>query len=303
MIVNIIDEVRGRLSLSLLCGVLCCMPQQAQALNGGNLECSMPGYPASGYRFQPSEAINVEFSGTCTIRRTFPYAAGMNAEITLLSGTNPANLIFVDPTSMTVVPTHPLGQFTGICLGGACQRLLINTVVRYRYSLMGVAPSTTGARQTQVKLGVTSLNYLAWAEWFLEMPFNYTVYIPACSLSSPSSVNLSFGTINSADLSNQVQSTTVSVTCPSAVQATVTLAPSQAVVSATTGVSRTTLAGLNMQALWTDTSNPVNFTSPRYMQLRAGSNNVNLSFKPQLAAGQSPAGAFQSQYTLTIDYR
>jgi len=303
MIVNIIDEVRVRLSLALLCGVLCCMPQHAQALIGGNLDCSTPGYPTFGYRFQPGEAISVEFSGTCTIRRAFPFAAGVNTNITYLSGSNHATLLFVDPSSWTYVPVLPLGQYSGTCLGGTCQRLPINTVVRYRYNLVGTAPRTTGTRQTLVQPGVTSLNYLAWAQWFLEMPFNYTVYNPACTLSSPSSVNLSFGTISSADLSNQKQSTTVSVNCPASVQATATLSPSQAVVSASTGVSRTTLAGLNMQARWDDNNTPVPLNSPRTLQLRQGSNSLILGFTPQLEAGQSPAGAFQSQYTLTIDYR
>ena len=154
-----------------------------------------------------------------------------------------------------------------------------------------------------ISVGVTSFGFLNYAEWFHSVWFVYNVRASGCTLGSPGTVNLSFGSISSGDLNNQMQSTSVSVNCQSAVQATVSLVPSQAMVSATTGVSRTTLAGLNMQALWTDSGNPVNFTSPRNMPMRAGANDVNLSFKPQLAAGQSPAGAFQSQYTLTIDYR
>lgn len=296
-------NIRKRMTLALWAGVLCCLSFQAQALIGGNVECGTPGYPTYGYRFQPGEAINIEYSGTCTIRRAFPYAAGVNTSITYGTGYNHAALQFVDPSSWTVMPLLDIGQFSGICLGGTCQQLPINTVVRYRYNLVGTAPRTTGTRNVQVRIGVTSLNYLAWAEWFLDMPFMYTVYTPACTLSSPSAVNLRFGTISNADLSSQVQSTTVSVTCATAVQATATLRPSQAVVSATTGVSRTTLAGLNMQAIWTDSYNPVDFSGVRNLQLKTGSNNVNLSFKPQPVAGQSPTGAFQSQYTLTIDYR
>ncbi|WDU60714.1 fimbrial protein [Pseudomonas poae] len=296
-------NIPRRLTLALLAGLLCGLSFQAQALIGGNVDCGTPGYPTFGYRFQPGEAINVEYSATCTIRRAFPYAAGVNTSVTYGSGYNHAALQFVDPSSWTYVPLLDIGQFSGVCLGGTCQRLPINTVVRYRYNLVGTAPRTTGTRNVQVRIGVTSLNYLAWAEWFLDMPFVYTVYTPACTLSSPSAVNLRFGTISNADVSSQVQSTSVSVTCAAAVQATATLVPSQAVVSATTGVSRTTLAGLNMQAIWTDSYNPVNFTSPRNLQLKTGSNAINLSFKPQLVAGQSPTGAFQSQYTLTINYR
>ncbi|WP_460952600.1 fimbrial protein [Pseudomonas marginalis] len=296
-------NILNRMTLALWAGVLCCLSFQAQALIGGNVECGTPGSPIYGYRFQPGEAINIEYSEKCTIRRAFPYAAGVNTSITYGTGYNHADLQFVDPSRWTVMPLLDIGQFSGICLGGTCQRLPINTVVPYRYRLMGTAPRTTGTRYVQVRIGVTSLNYLAWGEWFLDLPFVYTVYTPACTLSSPSAVNLRFGTISNADLSSQVQSATVSVTCPTAVQATATLRPSQAVVSATTGVSRTTLAGLNMQAIWTDSYNPVDFSGVRNLQLKTGSNNVNLSFKPQPVAGQSPTGAFQSQYTLTIDYR
>lgn len=298
-----IVKTRSRLLVALLAGLLCGLSFQAQALIGGNINCSAPGYPTLGYRFTPGQAIDVEYSGTCTIRVAFPYAAGINSSVTYGTGFNHAALQFVDPSSWTYVPLLDIGQFSGICLGGTCRRLPINTVVNYSYNLRGTAPTTTGTRNVLVKLGVTSLNFLAWAEWFVDMPFMYTVYTPACRLSSPGAVNLRFGNISNADLNNQVQSTTVSVTCAAAAQATATLTPSQAVVSATTGVSRTTLAGLNMQAIWTDSSNPVNFTSPRNLQLKTGSNSVNLSFKPQLVAGQSPTGAFQSQYTLTINYR
>ncbi|NWD74515.1 fimbrial protein [Pseudomonas gingeri] len=286
----------------LLSTWLGCLSLQAHALVGGNVDCSMPGYPTFGYRFTPGEAINVEYAGTCTIRRAFPYAAGINTSVSYGTGANHATLRFADPASSTYVPLLDLGQFSGICLGGACQKLPINSVVRYRYNLIGTAPRTTGTRTLQVRIGVTSLNYPTYAEWFVDMPFVYTVFAPACTLSSPSSVSLRFGAISNAGLRNQVQSTSVSLSCKASAQANITLAPSQAVVSATTGVSRTSLAGLNMQALWTDSGNPVNFTSQRYMPLRSGSNNVNLSFIPQLEAGKSPTGAFQSQYTLTINY-
>lgn len=299
---NILGKTHAGLMLALVCAVLSGLPQSAHALIGGNLECSMPGYPSNGYRFTPGQEIDIAYTGTCTIRRAFPYAAGMNAQIAYMSGADQARLRFVDPYNNTYMLELPLGQYGGSCLGGPCRPLPLNTVVPYRYRLVGTAPRTTGRRYVQLYLGVTSHNYANWAEWFMQYPFNYTVYLPACSLSSPSSVDLSFGTISSADLSNQKQSTSVSVTCPAAVQATATLVPSQAVVSASDGVSRTTLAGLNMQARWGDNT-PVNLNSPRTLQLRQGSNSLGLGFTPQLESGQSPAGAFQSQYTLTIDYR
>ncbi len=285
----------------LLLGLL--LPLQAHAFIAGNLECRVAGMNLDGYNFTAGEQMAVPLDGTCTVKRAFPNSARLNVSITPQSGTNPATLYIMNFYDKNYLPELPLGAYSGACLGGPCVRRPINTQIPYTYYISGKAPDTPGRRAAFVSLGVTSYGYPNYAEWFQTVWFVYNVAAAGCTLSSPSAVNLSFGSISSGDLSNQTQSTSVSVNCRSAVQATITLVPSQAVVSATTGVSRTTLNGLNMQALWTDTRNPVNFSSPRYMQMGVGNNNINLSFQPQLAAGQSPAGTFQSQYTLTIDYR
>ncbi|WP_330208232.1 MULTISPECIES: fimbrial protein [Pseudomonas] len=303
MIVKATHKVRGRLMLALLCAVLSCLSQQAHALVEGNLNCTVPGVPSGGYTFTPGQAIRIVFEGTCTVRRAFPYSAGLNTRINYMSGPNQAPLRWSDPYNNIYLYDLNIGQYSRNCLGGYCRPLPLNTVVPYRYILVGTAPQTAGTRWIGVLLGVTSENWLGYGEWFLNTGFSYTVVPPACSLSSPGSVNLRFGSISNSDLNNQMQSTTVSIKCSAQMRANVYLLPNQTVVSPTTGVTRTSLAGLNMQALWTDTLNPVNFTTPRFMQLRVGSNDVNLSFKPQLAAGQSPTGAFQSQYTLNIDYQ
>ena len=284
--------------------VLGWLSPQAQAFISGSIKCSLSGYPSNGYEFAAGAEMKVPFSGTCTAVRTYPSGAGTNLEITAISGTSPANLQVLDPYSNTYMLQLPLGSWGAACLGGTCAPILAGRSVSYVYYVVGTAPSTPGRRTARVKLGVTSTGgWQAYAEWFHEWLFIYNVRAVSCSLSSPSAVNLKFGTISSANLSAVSQSTSVSLNCPSSMRANVTLTPSQSVVSANTGVSRTTLAGLNMQAIWTDSGNPVVFTSPRAMVLRAGSNSVNLSFKPQLEAGKSPAGAFQSQYTLNINYQ
>lgn len=303
MIVKIMGRARAWRVLALWCIVLSGLSQPAQALIEGNLNCLHPGIPVNGYTFTPGQAISIAFESTCTVTRAFPYSARLNSQIDYMSGSDPAQLRLTDPYNHIYLSDLPLGQLSGSCLGGSCRRLPLNTVVPYRYVLVGTAPRTPGVRYATIKLGVTSQNYLGYGEWFMNALFRYRVVPPACSLSSPGTVDLRFGSINSANLSSEMQSTTVSIQCSSTLRAAVYLIPNQAVVSATTGVARTSLAGLNMQALWTDTRNPVNFTSPRYMQLGVGSNNVNLSFKPQPVAGQSPVGTFQAQYTLNIDYQ
>ncbi|MGY2410015.1 fimbrial protein [Pseudomonas pergaminensis] len=285
----------------LMLGLL--LPLRAHALIDGNLECRVAGLNLDGYTFTAGQRMAVPLDGTCTVKRAFPNSARLNLSITPQSGTNPAKLSVMNFYDKNYLQEIPLGSYSGACLGGPCVRRALNTQIPYTYYISGIAPDTPGRRAAFISLGVTSYGYPNYAEWFVTVWFVYNVAATGCTLSSPGAVNLSFGSISSDDLSNQTQSTSVSVNCRSAVQATVSLVPSQAVVSATTGVTRTTLEGLNMQARWTDTRNPVNFTSPRYMQMGVGNNNINLSFQPQLAPGQSPAGAFQSQYTLTIDYR
>ena len=292
------------LKLMTLVVLGCLLPPQAQALISGSINCSISGYPANGYEFAAGADIKVPFSGSCTALRTYPISAGTNLEITQISGIAPANLRVLDPYSNTYMAQLPLGSYGPSCLGGSCVPLWAGRSVSYVYYIVGTAPSTPGRRTARVKLGVTSTGgWQAYAEWIHELLFTYNVRAVSCTLSSPSAVNLNFGTISSANLGAATQSTSVSVTCPTTMRAAVTLTPSQAVVSANTGVSRTSLSGLNMQAIWSDSGNPVNFNTPRAMLLSAGSNSVNLTFRPQLEAGQSPAGAFQSQYTLNINYQ
>ncbi len=281
----------------------CLLPLKAHALIGGNLSCTVTGSNTSGYTFAPGADINVAFSGTCTVRRLFPRGAATNLQIRNTSGSNPATLRVADRYNNIYMSELPLGSFSTACLGGPCARLPVGTQIPYTYYIIGKAPNTPGTRITLVNLGVTSIGFANYAEWIHPVMFTYVVRAPSCALSSPGTVNLRFGAISNASLSDQRQSTSVSINCASETRASVSLVPSQRIVSATTGVSATSLAGLNMQALWTDTFNPVNFQTPRTMQLGVGSNAVNLSFKPQLAAGQAPIGAFQSQYTLNIDYQ
>lgn len=279
------------------------LPLDAQALIDGSWDCNVSGSNLSGYTFAAGAEMKVPFSGTCTAKRVFPGGAYPTLQITNSSGSNPARLYGLDPYSNTYMSTLPLGNYGADCLGGRCAWIPVGGKVSYTYYIGGTAPSTPGRRIARVTLGVTAIGYPNYAEWIHMTTFIYNVAAVSCTLSSPSAVNLKFGTISSANLSAVSQSTSVSLNCPSSMRANVTLTPSQSVVSANTGVSRTTLAGLNMQAIWTDSGNPVVFTSPRAMVLRAGSNSVNLSFKPQLEAGKSPAGAFQSQYTLNINYQ
>lgn len=260
----------------------------AQAFISGNLECNVTGSKTDGYTFQAGAEMQVSFSGSCTVKRTFPKGAAVNLQVGHILGANPARLRVMDFYNHSYMSELPLGSYGVTCLGGPCKRLAVGSNVSYTYAISGTAPSTPGRRTAMVTLGVTSAGYPNYAEWFHNTTFIYDVTAVSCTLSTPSAVNLSFGTISSTNIGSHLQSTDISIYCPSSMRADITLTPNQAQVDARIGVSRTTLPGLNMQALWNG-QEPVNFTSYIHKYLVAGQNRISLSFKPVLEAGQSPA--------------
>ncbi|MBA2925487.1 fimbrial protein [Pseudomonas sp. P7] len=278
------------------------LPLDAQALIDGSWDCNVSGSNLSGYTFAAGAEMKVPFSGTCTAKRPFPGGAYPTLQITNISGSNPARLYGLDPYSNTYMSTLPLGNYGGDCLGGRCAWIPVGGKVSYTYYIGGTAPSTPGIRRAQVMLGVTAIGYPNYAEWIHMTTFIYNVAAVGCSVSSSKTVNLNFGSISTANLNTAYQNTTISVNCQSDVRAAISLTPTQAAVNAT-GLSHTTLPGLNMQAFWSSNMDKVGFNSFAYKYLKAGPNSIGLSFQPVLEAGKSPAGAFRSQYTLTIDYQ
>ncbi|MCO8162958.1 fimbrial protein [Pseudomonas sp. LJDD11] len=274
---------------------------QAHALIGGSISCSVSGTPTFGYTFEPGAEMKIPFSGNCQAIRVFPRGAALNHELYLTSGSG-VQLQLLDPVYNMYPTPLPLGNFGGTCFNPYCGYMPPGAGFSYTFYVVGRAPTSPGVREVTLRLGYTAIGYPAYAEWMHQVNFRFTVVDTSCTVRSPSSVDLSFGSISSANLNNQKQSTSVLVNCPTAKSANVYLVPTQEVVNAGSGLARTSLTGLNMQALWTDTSSPVAFGTPRFMQLRAGSNALNLTFKPQLASSQAPSGAFQSQYTLVINY-
>ncbi|TWE02853.1 hypothetical protein FB481_10880 [Pseudomonas sp. AG1028] len=274
---------------------------QAHALIDGSISCSVSGLPYNGYTFEPGAEIKIPFSGNCQAIRVFPYGAGLNHELYLTSGSG-VQLQLYDPIPNMYLTALPLGSYGGNCFNPRCAYMAPGAAFSYTFYVVGRAPMSPGVRQVKFRVGYTAIGYPAYAEWLYEYNFKLTVASTSCSVLSPQSVDLSFGSISGADLSKQSRSTSIVVNCPVSKLAGVYLVPSQGVVNASNGISQTTLSGLNMQALWSDTSRPVELSTARNMQLLAGNNALNLTFKPQLASSQSPAGAFQSQYTLVINY-
>ncbi|MBA6097338.1 MULTISPECIES: hypothetical protein [Pseudomonas] len=298
MIVN----KRNRLMQALLAGLLVSISFQVQALIGGNLTCDVSGSSMDGYDFSPGDQMNVRFNGICTANRAFTKSFYPTVDITPVYGDDPGQLTVWDPLTNMKVIELPLGLYSDTCLGGVCGPIAIGRKIPYSYFVRGKAPSTPGRYAAKIVLGVTAIGAPLYAEWIHTVLYIYNVKAAGCTLTSPDVVSLKLGTINSNDLYNATQSTTVVLNCASALRANVTLTPSRAIIGPNYGTSQTSLAGLNMRAFWSDTGNPVELGSSRVMELRAGSNSVGLSFRPVLEAGKSPSGTFQSQYTLTISY-
>lgn len=275
---------------------------QAQAVVSGGITCSVSGTPINGYEALPGAQVKMPIEGTCTAKRSFPQGLHVNYDLYTTAGST-QKMDLGSPIYNVYIPMVPIGTRSGICFDTSCGNYTAGKTFTYSFFLTGQAPTTPGFSWVYLSLGYTSAYDTNVSEWILkDARYRIRVLDNTCTLKSPSSVSLSFGSISSADLDNEKQSTSVMVDCPSAKSANVSLMPTQGIVDASTGLARTTLSGLNMQASWTDTASPVNLGIARTMQLESGSNALNLSFKPQLASTQAPVGAFQSQYTLVINY-
>lgn len=274
-----------------------------QSFAAGNfMKCNVTGYPTNGYTVQAGSDIKIPFSGSCTALISYPYGAANNLEITPISGVNANAIQVLDPNRNMYMAEIPLGGYGVDCMGGACSAITPGTVKNYTYYLVGKAPNTPGRRSVSVKYGVTAARFPAYAEWVHEFLFTYNVVAASCTLTSPNNSNLSLGTFNGEDLNDKTLTTTISLSCPSAQQANMTLSPTQPVINAAAGISGTTIDQLSIISRWSDTNQPVYLNRKKLVYLRSGTNQIGLTFKPNLLSNQYNTGEFRANYTLTIDY-
>jgi len=278
-------------------------PFHAQATNNFIFECTFPGSPVAGFNFQAGESMKIPLTGTCTAIRNISRSAHLNLQITPLSGDNPARISVLDTWSNTYMAQLPLGDIGPSCLGGPCVPIPLRRIINYTHYIVGTAPLTPGRRSVQISLGVTDYsNPRTYNQWINYFTFTYNVPATSCKIINPN-FNMNFGTINTVDISNQRSlDVEIAVNCPSAARAEVTLVPTQPIVSANRGLSRTSLDGLNMRTTWTSTTAAVNLNTPIKTGFTPGYNYISLSFTPELSAGQLPNGPFASNYTMIINY-
>lgn len=289
--------------LGLLSALLCLLSAPAQALIENNMTCNNSNSSGELGNVAPNTRFTLVMEGSCTITRWYPVGASLQFVQSKPIGTPPSVMAFYLGTGAQL-PEVPVGTPGTVCIPISCQPLRVGRVVPYSVALVGITAATTGQHWLVVQLTDTSIGgWHNYGDYINSLLIRYTVTAPSCSLTSPGTVNLNFGTLRNDSLQNVSQNTTVSLNCATALQANVTLASNQQTMDAANGLSTTSLSGLNMAARWTDSNTAVSLNSARSINLRAGDNSLNLGFSPRLAAGASPAGSFQAQYTLTLDYR
>ncbi|WP_412461342.1 fimbrial protein [Pseudomonas sp. SC11] len=292
----------SKLRLLIAALLLACLSEQASALISGSLVCSVTGYNTYGYEVSPGAEFEIPFSGTCTAKRAYPRYAATNLEITPVYNVTAGAIKVLQKKSYMYMSEIPLGSYGPDCLGETCMPLRVGATVSYTYYIVGRAPQS-GSGRAIVKLGVTSAGYPNYAEWLHEINFIYRVRSETCSLTSARSISLKFDPTTPAGLAGQQKSAPISLNCTGARPASMTLTANQPIVNAASGVSKTSLTGVNMQALWSASMTPASFNTPRAVTLKQGTNDIGLTFSPQVVNGADVSGSFQVQYTLTVNYQ
>jgi len=290
--------------LFLLTMLLMFASQHAFALIENNLSCTQTG--TTGIvdlgDLLPGQTFTANMTANCRVTRWYPYGASLQHTQFYNQGSGSKIQVF-HTNSGLMVPEQPIGTASSVCMPSSCIQLFVGNTFSYNVLLSGTASVTPGSYTVSVSLTDTSIKgYEAWGDYLQTMLIRYRVVQPACSLGSSKTMNLSFGTLSSNDLSSAQQVANVTMNCITSVRASATLVPTQAAISGSTGVSATTLAGLSMAATWADVRYPVSFNVPRWYTLNKGANTISLGFRPQLNTSVMPTGNFASQYTLNIIY-
>ncbi|WP_019408922.1 hypothetical protein [Pseudomonas psychrophila] len=291
-------------SLLLLTMFFMFASQQAFALIQNNLSCTQTGTTGTidlGV-LTPGQTFTANMTANCRVTRWYPYGSSLQHTQSYTQGSGNKLQVF-HTNSGQMVPEQPIGTPSTVCMPSSCVQLFVGDTFSYNVQLTGTAYVTPGNYSIRVSLTDTSIRgYQAYGDYLQTVLINYSVVQPACSLGTPKTMNLSFGTLSNNDFSSAQQVANVTMNCFTPVAANVTLSPTQAAISGSPGVSATTLAGLSMAATWADLGNAVNFNVRRVFILKTGANTISLGFRPQLNTSVLPTGNFTSQYTLTITY-
>jgi len=266
-----------------------------------SLTCSNTEMTLSLKEVIPLSPFQTRFAGTCKVNSIIA-VGGYYTQAQYGQSNTGRDLTVVAAATGYDVPYESAPADTTCFEPGNCDGYLaVGDTFSYDFIISGTTRTTPGLYFGGVTLyGIDT----AFAGKVVIGAVNvaYTVVQPTCSISSASHLALGFGALTSNDFASSQQVAEISLSCTKATQVNVTLVPTQNAVTGSPGVSATTLSGLSMAATWVDSGTAVVFNTPRSLAMSAGTNLIQLGFRPQLNAGSSPVGEFSSQYTLNIVY-
>lgn len=240
---------------------------------------------------------------TCTVNRDFLIGASLSYTVEGAGGPGSGLLSLLAYGKQ--VPAYQANKATALCIGPytfACDHALRkNTAISFALSYRVLTNlSGTGTFVAKVNLYQTPRILVAQSEQIASFYYIYTIAARPCSVADK---NLA---VNFSDLDNRLtdnpnRELAVTVNCPARTNVDVQLNSGKEIVNAAQGLSKTSLAGLNMQVY--QNGYPVVLNQASTQVFQQGVNTYRLNFFPRLSNSAAPTGSFSADYTLTFDYK
>ncbi|ORM81210.1 hypothetical protein HA42_11575 [Pantoea deleyi] len=241
---------------------------------------------------------------TCNVNRSFLYGASLSYKSESVNGLK-AGILIPMVYNNTQVPTYQVNKATNLCIGptnfacnfplGANSRLSFSMRYRILINLAGI-----GTFVGKINLYQTPRVLVGYSEQITSFYYTYTIAARPCTVADKN-LAVNFGDLDNRLSDNPYRELAIAVTCPARTNVDVQLNAGKPIVNATQGLSKTSLAGLNMQVSRNGSPVVLNQTSTQVFQ--QGINTYQLKFSPQLASSPAPTGSFSADYTLTFDYK
>lgn len=243
---------------------------------------------------------------TCQTNRKFLYGASLSYKMSAVNGQSVGFLRpMIDLSQGTALPEYQPNKATNYCIGSFNFRcnfpLSAGAVVSFSLPYRVLTNlSGVGRFWGQIDLYQTPRVLVGQSEKVGTFIYSYVIGARPCSVSDKN-LSTNFKDLDNRLTDNPSREVGLTVNCPGQTNVDVMLSPSQSVVTASQGLSKTSLAGLNMQVYRNGSPVVLNQTSTQRFQ--QGSNAYRLTFYPRLATSSPPVGSFSANYTLTFDYK
>lgn len=241
---------------------------------------------------------------TCNVNRSFLYGATLSYDIERADGAK-SGLLVPMAYNKAQLSYYQANKATNLCIGSytfSCNRpLTANTMVSFALSYRVLTNlSGTGTFIAKINLYQTPKVLIGQSEKITSFYYIYTIGARPCSVANKN-LSVNFSNLDNRLADNPNRELSVTVNCPAQTNVDVQLNSGKQIVNAAQGLSKTSLAGLNMQVYQNGLPVTLNQTSTKVFQ--QGSNAYRLTFYPRLATSPAPTGSFSADYTLTFDYK